>query len=249
MPSSNVSRKVARAAATGASRSSRRGQVPTGWYTLVALIVFLGLASVAYSRYQYLNPNQASSKGAPTTSDHWRVAVAFDICGTIEPNLKAAATSGGITTQGDGIIYINPKDSTETGGNATLGRFVAEYPGLKLTSTEVQYPGQPLKKNGQLCGTQPGFVQVKVWQSELDKTGSVASDPSAVRLAPGQLITIGFVAKGTPLPQPPSKTGLAKAATTATSSPGLPTAPNSSLPSGVPTPTVPSTTKSSTTHQ
>ena len=101
------------------------------------------------------------------------------MCGTIQPNLPAKkSTKHGLTTDGTGVITIAPKNKSESGANATLGRFVAEYPGLKLTTTTFQYPGKSLLSNGEKCakGTpdagKQGFVTVEMWPNFTSKTGS-----------------------------------------------------------------------------
>lgn len=243
MPKS-TGRKVARAASTGGGKVSY-GHRPYGFYSLIAVIVVIGVALIAYSRYEYQHPS-ASSSTPPTTSDHWRAAFAFDICGKIEPNPPAPSKKSGITTTGNGVIDIHPLDSAEEGKNATLGLFVADYPGMELSSNAVRYPGKKLYKNGDRCGSAPGHVQVDVWSSLAASSPEVlTSNVDKLRLENGQLITIAFVAKGAKVPEPPSRTELLKAVSTtttttpATSSTAKPTSSSSTKASS-------STTKSST---
>ncbi len=208
----STSRKVARAAATGGGRTSR-GRTPVGWYAVLSLIVILGVASVAFSRYQYEHP-RAPVVVHPATGDHWRAAFAFDLCGTMAanpPQVSQVATTG-LSTKGDGIIYIDPTSSANSGHNATLGHFVTHYPNMVLTSTRLGYPGKPVLTNGDKCGNAPGQVQVKVWTSQADPTGQISSgNPGNLLLENGQLVTLAFVPKGSAIPQPPSRTALAKA--------------------------------------
>jgi hypothetical protein len=227
------SRKVARAAATGGGRTSR-GQAPVVWYSTLALVVVLGVASVAFSRHE----RQAGAVAIPpTTSDHWRAAYAFDLCGTVQPNLAAPRKSTGITTKGDGLIHIDPKSSSETGANATLGRFVADYPGMLLSGSSVRYPSKSTLYNGHKCGSTPGVVQVKVWSSSADTKGrTLSGDPASLLLENGQLITIAFVPKGASIPRPPSRVALANPTSSSTGS--TPTT----------TPTTSPTSSSTTTH-
>lgn len=252
MARGSTSRRVARAAATGGGRTSR-GKAPIGWYGLIALIVVLGLASVAWSRYERTHPQSSSAQaGAPTTKDHWRAAIAFDICGTTQPNLpKSPNQAAGFTTKGDGIVYINPKNSSETGKNANLGKFVSEYPGLKLTSTYLQYPNQRTYADGDKCGSSLGEVQVKEWTSLADTTGHLVSgDPTKLQFKDGQLITVGFVQKGQSLPRPASASALSQAPPSS-SGPSSKATTNAPSPSSTPaSSTAPPTSKapSSTTH-
>ncbi|HXA31804.1 MAG TPA: hypothetical protein VNV87_06065 [Acidimicrobiales bacterium] len=212
MPSDSTGKWVARAASTGGGRTYR-GQAPINWYASLAVIVIVGLLLVGFSRYQRSHPN-SSSAGAPTTSDTWHVALGIDICGTMQPNLPTdtSATSG-FTTDGTGVITVAPKNKSESGGNAVLGKFVSEYKGLALSSTTFQYPGKALMSNGDKCpkGTpqagQQGFVTVKTWPNFESKLGTVASgDPTQVKFSNAQMITIAFVSADANVPKPPAST-------------------------------------------
>jgi len=222
----------------------------------MGLIVVLGVALVGISRQERLHPAAATKSTVhPTLFDHWHEAYGFDICGTFAPNLpkNPNASNAGINTQGDGLINVEPLSSADTGNNATLGRFVKLYPGMALSSTEVQYPGKPAKHDGEACGTKPATVQVKVWNSPTDNTGHLVSgDPTKLKLANGQLITIAFLPAGSSIPKPTKNiTTLLEAmsstggATTATTSAGSTS--SSSLGSTTTTAAPTTTTSASTT--
>lgn len=215
MARGDTGRWVARAAATGGGRTYR-GQRPVKWYLSLFLIVVLGIVSVAYSRYERTHTTAAVQ---PAVGTKWYAAVAFDVCGTIEANLPAnpnqASASPGIHTDGDGIIYAEPTKAADAGNNATLERFVELYPGLQLTSSKLKLPAGKALSNGALCpkGTpdagKAGSVAIKVWPS-FSGTGSthpvVYSDPDAVKLANGQLITVAFVPAKASVPKPSGNT-------------------------------------------
>ncbi len=221
-----VGRKIARAARTGGSRTRRR-QTPFGYYITLVIVVLLGLATVGFSRYQAHHP---ASAVPPTVHDHWHAAFAFDICGKLQPAPKPNpnASQVGINTLGQGIINIQPlAGQPDTGHDATLGRFVKDYPGMELSSSTLRYPGKKVWHDGDLCGAKPGQVQVKVWNSLASSTGHVVSDPAGLLLENGQLITIAFVPAGANIPKPPSAANLLKASaatsapvTTSTTAPG-----------------------------
>ena len=105
----------------------------------------MGLLLVGFSRYQSTHQT-ASSAGPPTTQQDWHAALGIDICGTV-----AARPAGqhqhrqrpASRANGNGVVTIAPKNSSESGGNATLGKFVSGYKGLELTSSTLQYPGKP----------------------------------------------------------------------------------------------------------
>lgn len=204
----SVGRRVSRAARTGGGRAYSRRNTPWSWWTTMALIVVIGVVLVAWSRHERVGVLSAAEHGTPPTlGDHWHEAFVFDICGTLEPNppQNPNVSSAGEHTHGDGNIHIEPLSSADTGHNATLGHFVQLYPGMGLSSTMVQYPGLKAYHNGDKCGTKPGEVQVKVWNSTSDKTGHlVTGNPADLLLKNGQLITIAFVPKGADIPQPPA---------------------------------------------
>jgi hypothetical protein len=212
MARTDTGRWVARAAATGGGRTYR-GQRPIRWYSSLVLIVLLGVALIVYSRYERQHPSAGSQ---PAIGAHWYAASAYDVCGTIEPNLPAnpneASAAPGIHTAGDGVIQINPSKPADAGANATLGRFVQLYPGLALSPTALRLPGRPTYHNGDACpsGTpdsgRKGLVQVKVWPSFAppgSNNPSEPSDPTTLKLANGQLITVAFVPSGASIPKPP----------------------------------------------
>lgn len=202
---------VTRAASTGGSRAYR-GQRPVRWYLSLALICLLGVALVAYSRYERQHP---SSTGQPAVGTKWFDAVGFDICGTVEPNLPAnpvvkGQATPGITTDGDGVLHIAPLKSDQAGANATLGAFVAGYKGLVLTTTQVRYPGSRSAGAtvgrtfglGDTCpkGTkdagQHGIVEVALWPTTATTTPTLVGDPPALKLGNEQELELAFLPKG-----------------------------------------------------
>lgn len=247
---------MARAAATGGGRTYR-GQRPVRWYSALVLIVLLGVALIAYSRYERQHPSAGSQ---PTVGSHWFAALAFDICGTTQANLPAnpneAAAAPGLHTAGDGVIEISPTKSSDAGANATLGRFVTLYPKLGLSPTSLRLPGKATHHNGQTCpsGTpdagKKAEVRVKVWPSFTGSANAfVPSDPTTLKLADGQLITVAFVPSKASIPKPPAAVvsamlqDRATAAQNSSSSTTLPT----STPTSSPAPPSSTTTPSSPT--
>ena len=196
------------AGATGGGRTYR-GQMPVKWYMSLVLICVLGVALVVYSRYELGHPVAAVQPAA--NSAHWYAALGFDVCGTqrtqplaSNPNLTSTNIPG-IRTDGDGVIQIIPTTAEDAGNNATLARFVQTYPKLVLTSSKLGIPGSPTYTNGEKCpkGTpqagDAGSVTIFVWSSFTGPGSSTPvtyTDPSAIKLEDGQLITVGFVKSG-----------------------------------------------------
>jgi hypothetical protein len=208
--SNSTGRWVERAATTGGGRTYR-GQVPINWYASLVVICVVGLLLVGFSRYERTNPT-VSSTGQPTTSQVWHSALATDICGSLKPSLPASRNTGkaGFTTDGSGVITIAPKNSSQSGQNATLGKFVSEYgDGLELSNTALRYPHGTAYSNGDVCpkGTpdagKPGVVIVYNWPNFAAKKGSETSGaPQDLLFANGQLITMAFVPATATIPKP-----------------------------------------------
>jgi hypothetical protein len=162
---------------------------------VIALVVVLGVLGVVLSRSSSRN---AAAADAPTVNDHWHAAYGFDVCGTFLPDLPQPAQLIGLHTHGDGVIHIEPQDPiADTGKNATLGRFVSGYPGLKLSRTSFTVINKTWK-NGDMCGDKPGKVVVK------RNGATVTGDPTKVRVPKNGSITIAFVPDGEAVPAPPN---------------------------------------------
>ena len=203
---------VERAATTGGGRTYR-GQMPVNWYASLAIICIVGLLLIGFSRYQRTHQTTSSS-GPPTTQQQWFAALGIDVCGKVQPNLPASpnASKIGFSANGNGVLTIQPKNSSESGSNATLGKFVSGYKGLQLNSSTLQYPGQQVWSNGDVCpkGTpdagKPGVVIVDSWPNFEAKSGSETSGPPEDLLFKnGQLITMAFVPATASIPKPPAQ--------------------------------------------
>jgi len=208
----STGRWVERAATTGGGRTYR-GQMPVNWYASLAVICIVGLLLIGFSRYQRTHQT-ASSSGPPTTQQQWFAALGIDICGTVQPNLPASpnASKVGFAANGNGVVTIQPKNSSESGANATLGKFVSGYKGLQLNSSTLQYPGKQVWSNGDVCpkGTpdagKPGVVIVDSWPNFNAKKGSETNGaPEDLLFQNGQLITMAFVPATSSIPKPPAQ--------------------------------------------
>jgi len=195
-----------RAVRTG--RAVKRGPVrkrtPWGWYSFISLLVLAGVAGVA------LTSGGRADAGAgphPNANDHWHAAYGIYVCDKFEPDLPQPDTLIGLHTHSDGLIDVEPfttNSSADAGSNATLARFVAGEPGLKLSSSMLQYPGAEAKKNGGTCGDQPASVTIRVWPSAAGNTFTAYTNPKDVRIQDGQAITIAYVPAGADIPKPGS---------------------------------------------
>ncbi|HET9691029.1 MAG TPA: hypothetical protein VFP61_07735 [Acidimicrobiales bacterium] len=259
MGKASSSKKVARAASAGGSRTTARRR-PWNFYGAVLLVLVLGLAGTAVSRHDR-NASIANAGAVQPTvgGTPWHEALAVDICGTVQPNITTTKDPVGITTNGDGVIQIHPFKKSAAGRNATLGKFASSV-GMKLDAAELQLPGGKLYRDGDKCNGQPGHVYVKEFAYPGSTVGTIdKSAPDSVRLADGHMLTVAFVPAGQKgaIPAPPKSvqdaltTAMASSSTTSTSSttPGAPTtAPATTAPATTaPATTAPATTAPATT--
>jgi hypothetical protein len=200
---------VTRAASTGGGRTYR-GQVPVNWYAGLILIVLVGLVSVVYSRYEYRNPASAATV-QPAVGTTWYAGVSFNICGT--QKIPPANPTGGndLSTDGSGLITIDPTKSADAGNNATLGRFVDEYVSMDLNATSVRYPLGVLYSNGDACpkGTpdagKKGYVQVRYFpQVQLNTSSLLKGNPADQKIGKDSYFGIGFGPKTMSITRSPS---------------------------------------------
>jgi hypothetical protein len=255
MGKASTNKKVARAAGTGGGRTSR-GRTPWAYYLVLAVIVILGTAMVYTSRQHRLgNINSAGATTPPRVNqDNWHVGYAIYECtsataGRFLPPITNQHSNHGISTKGDGVIYISPTSKSVAGQNATLDKFASAV-GMTLNAGELKSPGGHDYRDGDSCGGKPGRVQVQVFSSTTDTNGTLSTqDPALVRFRDGSLFTIAFVPKGTRIPPPPEAviTNLAKVAgaTPATTPSTAPTAttPATTTPTTAPAATTPTTKK------
>lgn len=274
MARSSSGRSVARAAATGGG-ATYRGQMPVNWYAALVVIVLIGIGSLVLAKYHY---NQTAAAVEPTTNTTWHAALAFDICGTMQPALPqssaTATASTGLTSSGQGVLQIHPKDSSESGDNATLGKFSQGYAGLTITNDTLKYPAAsvPEYKDGQKCKTgtpdagKVGTVQARWWVQSTKGTGTnsetnlvgglTTKSPADLKFQNRQVITVGFGPAGEALPKPPASTilaltetvaGAGPVATTTTTPGGASTSvPSTTLPTSATTTTKPTGTTTTT---
>jgi hypothetical protein len=235
----------------------------------VAILVILGLIGVYNAREDLDHKNAAAAKYPPKVglATAWHEGFAIDECGKILPNIKTNKDPEGLTTKGNGIIYIKPTKKAAAGHNATLGRFASDI-GMKLNAGELQTPGGKLYQDGDNCEGSTGHVYVEVWSNpaEPQSDGVVQTTKNADNLCQpdcdagallrdDQLVTIAFLPAGkdnkppTNIPLPPKTviSALAQVEQATTTTTTAPTASPSTTTSPVSTTTAPGGKSSSTT--
>ncbi len=226
MAKGSTGKRVARAAATGGSRT-RKGEMPLGFYTSLALIIVIGIFVIGYSRYERLHPSGAAGS-PPRVGQTWHVAFGVYDCNAFLPNLKAQTKTSSLSfyTTGNGLITVQPRSALNEGSNATLGKFVLGYKGLYLSGSKVLYPGHAALTSGSTCSGKPATIQVKVWSSLLSAGKVYTGNPANLRFGDQQLISVGLIAKGSSLPKPGSTKALVNLGLTQTLSSTTTTVPS-----------------------
>ena len=173
----------------------------------MAVVALLGVFLVAFSRNEEQSKTSRAAATPPRLNkDHWHAAFSVYLCDHFAPNIPLFESPDGMHTHGDGVIHLHPFTDKAAGTNATLGFFanaVTTYGKrgpFKLSSTELQYPGdKKVWKNGDSCQGKPGKVKFTLNGKQLDQ------DPATYRMKDGDLIDVGFVPDGTPLPSNPAE--------------------------------------------
>lgn len=239
MAQSQTGKWVARVASTGGGRTYRK-QRPNGFYIAVAVIVVLGLLSVALARHNYRSAGvtTTTSGEAPAVGTTSYASLAFDVCGSLAPSLAASAagSKSAFTAEDGGVLKIAPKTAAEAGANATLAAFASDYPGLTVTSSRLGMPANGSTaalalSNGDACPAgspdagKKGKIVIARWKNYATDKSETTTDPSKVRLVGNEMITVGFVPAGATVLKPSTDTrdkmlqAKQQPATTTTSSP------------------------------
>lgn len=202
MPGENFSRRVARAASVGGGRAYRR-QTPLGWYALLMVICVLGVALIAYSRYEASQPKKTAAKQAttpPNSQNLWTVGFALDVCGKVTTP-AASTTSGPFVTDGHGVVSIEPKlatvPATASGKNAVLNAFLVGA-GISLTNNNLTIAPTPSTATTTTT-TVPATSTTTASSSSTSSTSSTTSSTSSTTtttLPPAKTYTNGQSCEG-----------------------------------------------------
>jgi hypothetical protein len=186
---------------------------PSNFYGALAVIVVLGLALTAYSRYEYQNPAKraATTTIAPGIGSIQYAALSIQDCGTMLPSLVPDETykGGGFIVGPDDVVRLTPLTSADAGKNATLATFAKEYSGLKVTSTELAVPkGAGLAnpkttyKTGDVCGPttkyagKTGKVEYAYWSSFAQKSPTITTNPADIKFTKELRLALAFEPAG-----------------------------------------------------
>jgi hypothetical protein len=186
---------------------------PANFYGALVVIVILGLALTAYSRYEYQNPAKRSTTTtiAPGIGSVQYAALSLQDCGTTLPALLPDETykGGGFIVGPDNVVRLTPLTSADAGKNATLATFAKEYAGLKATSTELAIPKadgianpKTTFKTGEACGPttkyagKTGKVEYAYWSTLAQTKPTLTTNPSSIKFTKELRLALAFEPAG-----------------------------------------------------
>jgi hypothetical protein len=264
---SATGRWVSRVGASGGGKAYKKTR-PGNFYGALVVIVVLGLVATVFARYEYEHPAKKPAGIAPKIGTTWYAALSIQACGKSLPYLftDTSLKAQGMYALTADVLKIAPVSAADSGNNATLSQFADEYPGLLISSTQMNIPKNDLGTsnpatnftNGQACpsgkGTlypgQPGKVEYAYWKSFGVKP-TITTNPASIKFTPEIRITMAFDPVGVK-PKPPStQTDNLMVADSTTVTPTTtvttPPATTTTVKSGATTTTVKSATTTTTT--
>ena len=220
MAKSATGRWVSRVGASGGGKAYKKTR-PGNFYGALAVIVILGLVATVFARYEYQHPAKHPAGVQPKIGTTWYAALSIQACGKNLPYLSTdtALKAQGMYVLAADVLKISPVSSADSGNNATLSQFGAEYPGLIISSSQMDVPknengtANPATSytNGQSCpsgkGTlypgQAGKVSYAYWTTFGQKKPKITTNPASIKFAPDIRITMAFDPANV-TPRPPS---------------------------------------------
>jgi hypothetical protein len=211
---SNLGKRVSSVGSQGGGKTYKKTR-PANFYGALAVIVILGLALTAYSRYEYQNPvkskHATTSTIAPGIGSVQYAALSIQNCGTTLPALLPDETykGGGFIVGPDNVVRLTPLTSADAGKKATLATFAKEYAGLTTTSTELAVPkGDGIAnpkttfKTGDACGPttkyagKTGKVEYAYWSTLAQTTPTITTNPASIRFTKELRLALAFEPAG-----------------------------------------------------
>jgi hypothetical protein len=260
---SATGRWVSRVGASGGGKAYKKTR-PGNYYGAIALVVIFGLLAVVLARYDYQHPSKHHAGAEPRIGQTWYAGLSIQACGVRLGYLTNDATDkgAGLTVLPGDVIRISPTSASDSGANATVSQFAAEFPGLIASTTQLSVPkatgvANPATTytNGKACPAgskyagQVGKVTYAYWTTFGQKNPTVTSNPTTIKFTNQMRVSMAFEPVNiTPLP-PTQKTAnlmtayaTAPATTTTITTPVATT--TTTLKSGTTTTTTPTTTTS-----
>lgn len=135
----------------------------------------------------------------PAIGDHWHGAFGVNVCGTWLPNIGEFTAD--FHSHGDGLIHAHPRSMSDSGDNATLGRFFSRAGG-SLSDQRLRYPGGDTYVSGKVdCGDEKGVLRWALNGEEQE------GGPADVVVTDGDVFAIAFIPEGEEIPATPPSAG------------------------------------------
>lgn len=213
------------------------------WGVSIVVILVLGVGAVVIAR----GDRNASANVPPLAAvgdnpgDHWHAYLGVDVCGTWLENAPefhtaadSASVQAGIHSHGDGNIHIHPFNRTESGDNATVGKFM-DYGGWTLAGSSMRLWDETDHVDGDTCedGEFAGDEAKLQWTVNGERQDG---NPVDYKPADGDIIAIYFLPDAAELPEPP---GAGDAISNPIDEQGAPTGEVPVTPESVPEPAAP----------
>jgi len=204
--------RYARAQARARYRKPKRRGGSFGWNMGIALVAVVGIAllvwTVASRRESADAAPRPGNEATGEAGDHWHASLDVNVCGQwLPPAPEFEAKAGnsqvrvGIHSHADGLIHIHPFNSSESGSNATVGRFL-DYGGWSASSDSLDlWPADGKRvqeKNGDEC-TQPDGTKQKGTLTWYVNGKKQSGDPSDYQPKDQNKIVLAFEPAGTTL--------------------------------------------------
>jgi hypothetical protein len=253
---SATGRWVSRVGASGGGKAYKKTR-PGNFYGALAVIVILGLVATVFARYDYQHPPKRAAGIQPKIGTTWFAGLSIQACGKTLPSLPddAALKGQGMYALAGGVLKISPASAADSGNNATLAQFGNEYPGLLISTSQMDIPKNVLGAanpatsftNGHACPSgagakypgQIGKVTYAYWTS-FGKPPKITTNPATIKFTSEMRIAIGFEPAGVKLVPPTPKTDAAVLAASSTVT-------STTIPTTLGTTSIPTTTIASTT--
>jgi hypothetical protein len=262
---SATGRWVSRVGASGGGKAYKKTR-PGNFYGALAVIVVLGLVATIFARYEYQHPAKNPAGIAPKIGTTWYAALSIQACGKYLPYLPTDTTlkGQGMYALPADVLKISPASAADSGNNATLAQFGNEYPGLLISTSQLNVPKNDLGTanpstsytNGQNCpsgkgdlyGGQAGQVTYAYWQYG-QKKPTITTNPATIKFTADMSISMAFdPAKVVPkAPLSATVDAMVADATTVTTTTAVVTPPSTTTTAPGTTTTVPGTTTTAPT--
>ncbi len=203
---SATGRWVSRVGASGGGKAYKKTR-PANFYGAVALIVIFGLLAVVLARYDYQHPSKHHAGVSPRIGQTWYAGLTIQACGERLGYLTADASTdktAGLTVEPGNVIRISPLSAADSGNNATLSQFAAEFPGLIASTTQLSVPKptgvanpKTTYTNGQACPTgskyagQVGKVTYAYWTA-YGKKPIITTNPTTIKFTNQMRVAMAF---------------------------------------------------------